>query len=333
MLKIERRHLVGATAGLLVLLAACTAPIIGTPTAQDIAAKPAHSGLKDAHFTITGHIVSGAADVQIKGEGLMVFKPASASRMALTGALGVLPFSIELISVGGNDYQRVGNAKWTKTTSNVKPASGDSWATAKDLKLIGEENLSQGKAWHLKGTADGKPFELWVRESDGYPLKYVNGDPNASLTLTFDQFDTGQRISEPASTDIKPEPKNATGAIGRPVHLNGVDVTVASVNPNYKSANQFITPKPDNRFVVVEVLYQSTGSEPVEYNQFDWTVSDGQGFSYRPSFSDKDPQLRSGQLDLGGKARGFITFEIPTTAQGLVVKAKVGDDSASVPLA
>lgn len=119
MLEIRARHLVGAAAGVLVLMAACTAPVIGTPTAQEIAAKPAHSGLKDAHFTITGHVVSGAADVQVKGEGLMVFKPASASRMVLTAALGVLPFSIELISVGGNDYQRVGNAKWTKTTSNV----------------------------------------------------------------------------------------------------------------------------------------------------------------------------------------------------------------------
>ena len=327
------RGLVGASAGLLVLESACAAPFTGTPTAQEIAAKPARSGVRDAHFTMTGQMVSGAGDVQVKGEGLMVFKPASALRMVLTASLGVLPFSVELISVGGNDYERIGNAKWTRAASKAKPASGGSWATAKDLKLIGEESLSLGKAWHLKGTANGQPFELWVRESDGYPLKYVNGDPNASLTLAFDRFNTGQRVSEPASSDIKPEPKTVTGAVGQVLHLNGVDVTVVSVDPNYKAANQFITPKPGNRFVVVEVLYQGTGSERIAYNEFDWSMSDGQGFSYQPSFADKEPQLHSGQLDPGGKARGFITFEISTTAQGLVVKAKIGDDSASVPLA
>lgn len=192
MFEIRMRAFVGASAGLLVLQSGCAAPFNGMPTAQEIATKPARSGLKDAHFTMSGEVVSGAADVQVKGEGLMVFKPASALRMVLTGSVGVLPLSVELISVGGNDYERVGNNEWTRATSKAKPASGDSWATAKDLKLIREESLSLGKAWHLKGTTNGQPFELWVRESDGYPLKYMNGDPNASLTLTFDRFNTAR---------------------------------------------------------------------------------------------------------------------------------------------
>jgi hypothetical protein len=107
----------------LVLLAACAAPTIGTPSAQEIAAKPSQSNLKDAHFTLAGQVTSGAADVQMRGEGLMVFRPATASRMILTGSVGVIPIAVELISVHGVDYERAGNAKWTKTTSNAKPAS------------------------------------------------------------------------------------------------------------------------------------------------------------------------------------------------------------------
>lgn len=316
----------------LVLLAACAAPIIGTPSAQEIAAKPSQSNLKDAHFTLVGQVTSGAADVQVKGEGLMVFRPSTASRMILTGSVGVIPFAVELISVNGVEYQRVGNAKWTKTTSNAKPASSSTWATAKGLKLIGEESLPQGKAWHVKGTSDGQPFDLWVRESDGYPLKYQNENPTAALTLTFDQFDTGMKVSAPAPSDIKPAPVNATGAIDQPMRLNGVDVTVVSVDAHYAAANPFMTPKPGNRYIVLEILYQSTGSDALQYNEYDWTVSDSQGFSYRPTVADKEPQLNSGQLDPGGKARGFVTYEVPTAAQGLVAKAKIGDDSASVPI-
>src|SRR5436190_10987352 len=114
-----------------VLLAACAAPVIGTPSAQEIASRPSHSNLKDAHFTLAGQVTSGAADIQVKGEGLMVFRPATASRMVLTGSVGAIPFAVELISVDGNDYQRVGNAKWTQTTSSAKPASSATWATAK----------------------------------------------------------------------------------------------------------------------------------------------------------------------------------------------------------
>lgn len=315
-----------------VLLTACAAPVIGTPSAQEIASKPSHSNLKDAHFTLAGQVTSAAANIQVKGEGLMVFRPAMASRMVLTGSVGAIPVAVELISVDGNDHQRVGNAKWTQTTSSAKPASSATWATAKNLKLIGEEDLPQGKAWHVKGTGDGQPFELWVRESDGYPLKYQSENPAAALTLTFDHFDTGQRVTAPAPSDIKPEPKDATGTVGQPIHLNGVDVTVVSVDPNYKPANLFITPKAGNRYIVVEILYQRTGPDAVSYNEFDWTVSDSQGFSYQPTFADKGPQLNSGQLVPDGKARGFITYEVPTTAQGLVVKAKIGDDSASVPI-
>lgn len=312
---------------------ACAAPGLSPPTPQEILGKPAKSDLKDAHFTLTGHFTSGATGVDVKGEGLMVIKPKSALRMTLTGSLGVFPFSIEQISVEGQDYQRVGNQKWTKTQAANKPSGANAWSEAKGAKLVAEEDQGQGKAWHVTATSsDGKPIEIWVRESDGYPLKMVTGDPDNNFTLSFDRFNTGQTVTGPPASEIKPDPKNVTGTVGQPMHLTGVDVTVVSVDPNAKGGNQYLQPKPGNRFVATQILYENTGSDPYDFNPFDWNLTDSAGFSYNTTYADIGPELHSGKLAAGEKARGYITYEVPTSATGLTLKLKSGEDTGRIPI-
>src|SRR5439155_9129692 len=129
-------------------------------------------------------------------------------------------------------------------------------------------------------TSSGEPFEAWVRESDGYLLKYSSSSDTGTLSLEFDKFNTGQSVSAPNPADIKAPAKNVTGQIGSPIVLNGVTVTVVSVDLNAKSGNEFITPKAGSRFVVVQVLYENTGSDPYDYNPFDWKLTDSAGVSY-----------------------------------------------------
>jgi hypothetical protein len=180
----------------------------------------------------------------------------------------------------------------------------------------------------LKGDA----FGLWVREDDGYPVKYSGGSGTAMLTITFDRFNTGTSVSAPNAADIKPPAKALAGKVGDRLALNGVALTVASFKPNFTNPNEFITPSSGKKFVVIEVLYENTGSDKVSYNPYDWKVSDASGFKYDESFTGEEPALHSGDLNRGEKVRGFITFEVPTNGTGLTVKVSVGDDTASFTL-
>lgn len=302
----------------------------GPPTAKEILAKPANSDLKDAHVRVTGHLASGAFSIDVTGDGVFIVKPNSATDLRLQGSLGAIPIAIEDLTIDGKDYRRIGSDKWTVTPAG----SGNTWADAKDASLVGEENLQSGKAWHVKATGtDGKAFEVWVRETDGYPLKLIGalGD-SGTITMVFDKFNTGATISAPASTDVKLPAKNVTGKVGVPVPLTAATITVVSADPNYKDPNEFSQPKAGNRFVAVEVLYENGGTETVSYNPFDWKLTDSAGFSYQQNYSGKEPALHSGDLAAGEKARGFITYEVPQSASGLALKLTLGDDTMTVPL-
>ena len=308
------------------VLVACGGP----PTAKEILNKPASSNLKDAHIKIGGHVTSGALSIDMTGDGVILLKPKAASDIRLQGSLGAIPIAIEALSVDGKDYQRTGSEKWTVTEGKSSVA----WSDAKDASLVGEESMPDGKAWHVKGTgSDGKPFDVWVRESDGYPLKATAslGD-SGTMTMVFDKFNTGATISSPPASEVKPAAKTLTGEVGTAVALNSATVTVVSADLNYRSADEFTQPKAGNRFVAVEILYENTGTEKVSYGPFDWKLTDSSGFSYDHGYSGKGPELHSGDLGPGEKARGFITYEVPQAAAGLVLKLTLGDDTLSVSL-
>jgi len=309
-----------------VALAACGGP----PTAKEILGKPANSDLKDAHVTASGHLVNGALSIDMTGDGVVLLKPQAASDLRLQGSLGAIPIAVEALSIDGKDYQRTGSDKWSVSTGG----SAASWSDAKDAKLVAEENLSQGKAWHVSGTGnDGKAFDVWVRESDGYPLKVSESlGATGTITLLFDKFNTGATVTAPSPSDVKPPAKNVAGRVGAPVQLNSATVTVMSADLKYTSSDEFVQPKAGNRFVAVEVLYENTGTDKVSYSPFDWKLTDSSGFNYDRSYSGKSPELASGDLSVGEKARGFITYEVPQSAGGLQLKLTLADDSLTVPL-
>jgi hypothetical protein len=114
--------------------------------------------------------------------------------------------------------------------------------------------------------------------------------------------------------------------------LTGVTVTVVQSDLNRQPSNSYLLPKAGNRFIVAEVLYESTGTDKVSYNPYDWKLSDSNGYDYDQTYTGIGPELHSGELAPGGKARGFIGYEVPKQANGFTLKAKVGDDSVAVTL-
>jgi hypothetical protein len=319
-------------ATVILLLSACDVPW-APPTPAQILRKPSQSDMKEGHFTLKGHFTSGAFAMDVAGDGTMVLKPKYALSIRMQGSLGAIPIAIQQIQVDGKFYSRAGNEKWTESDARTK--LGGNGSTAKDPKLVGEENLSQGKSWHIHATDSdsNQPFDAWIRESDGYLVKYSSSSDTGTLSYDFDKYNTGASVSAPPPAEIKPPPKTATGQVGSAVVLTGVTVTVVSADLDARSGTTYIKPKPGNRYVAVQILYENTGADPYNYNPFDWKLTDSSGFSYDTTYSGIGPELHSGTLARSEKARGYITYEVPASATGLAVKVKSGEDTATFPLA
>jgi len=173
------------------------------PTAQEILNKPDKANVKDAHFTLVAHIVSGSTAFDATGDGIVVIKPQQASKFTMQTTLAGQTLKFEEIITGGKEYDlSPDNPRWTVKSSTT--SSNPSSFKGTDASYLGEDSLPQGKAWHVKAKDDsGNPFEAWVRESDGYPLKYASTSQGSTFTATFDRFNTGVTVSAPPASDIQ----------------------------------------------------------------------------------------------------------------------------------
>src|SRR3989440_12602217 len=196
-----------ATLAVAVLLLAACGPTANQatkpPTAAEILNKPDQANVKDAHFTLVAHIVSAGVAFDATGDGVIVTKPAQASKFTMAATIAGQSLKFEEIIIGGKEYDlSPDNPRWTvKASTN---SSNPSSFKGTDAVYLGEATLAQGKAWHVKAKDDsGNPFEAWVRESDGYPLKYASTMQGSTFTATFDRFNTGQTVSAPPASDIQ----------------------------------------------------------------------------------------------------------------------------------
>jgi hypothetical protein len=172
------------------------------PTASEILNKPDQASVKDAHFTLVAHIVSAGIAFDATGDGVIVIKPTQGSKFTMMTTIAGQSLKFEEIIIGGKEYDLApDNPRWTvKASTSSNPSS----FKGTDAVYLGEDALAQGKAWHVRAKdASGSPFEAWVRESDGYPLKYATTTQGSSFTATFDHFNTGQTVSAPPSSDVQ----------------------------------------------------------------------------------------------------------------------------------
>ncbi|HEY0493052.1 MAG TPA: hypothetical protein VGD57_06260 [Candidatus Dormibacteraeota bacterium] len=202
----QRIVIIGA--GLAAILTACGYPTAVAPTAKEVLAKPLQSNLKDAHFVVSGKLSNNGATVNVTGDGEINYKPKPGGRFKFITTVAGQVVSFEQISVGGTDYgiQTPGAAKWVSKADPTGGIGPTVFAGASAQKYIGEENLPQGKAWHASAKdSTGNPFEAYIRESDGYPIKYVETQSGGdSITLTFDKYNSGTTITPPPSAQVTP---------------------------------------------------------------------------------------------------------------------------------
>lgn len=189
------------------LTAACGVPTpAAAPSAKEVLAKPQQSNLKDAHFNLTGKVTDNVETAPVVGDGLLVYKPKVAGHITFKATLGGQAVTIQELSLEGTNYGLTpASPKWvaTKSSEGFDP---NAFTGATEQKYIGEETLPQGKAWHVTAKDNGgNAFDAYIRESDGYPIKYVETQSGGqNITLIFDKYNTGETITAPPADQIQP---------------------------------------------------------------------------------------------------------------------------------
>lgn len=185
---------------LALLAAACQGPfgLGGPPSPQDIANKPGQSTMQDGHFKVTAVIVNGATHTTGSGDGVLALKGKGGLKLNIQVSAGLLNVGVDLIAVGGKQYERIGNGAWTVTTDSATPGNASHGAPT----YMGESQIGSDKAWHIRSKQSGTTYDEWVRESDGYLLKYAWQSDTGSFTMDFDQFNIGAHIAAPSDKEV-----------------------------------------------------------------------------------------------------------------------------------
>jgi hypothetical protein len=266
----------------------------------------------------------------LQGDGTVVFKPRTAVSLRLQTRLGAVPGELDVLEVDGVTYQRAAaDQKWQRSTTS---APDPTWDGATDPHLVGDATVGGEPAWHLRATRGGSPVEMWVRKSDGYPLQVLtrNG-AGTEFRFVYDGFNVAAAVVAPSPPEIKPPARVLSGRVGDSLSLNGARIAVISCDDNAVPDDDAVAPRPGNRFVVVEVSVENTGTRDLS-TYFDWQLTDSARDTWSQALSVREPSFLGGELAPGQTAQGFLTYEVSSTASQLVLTVKLDDDMASFAL-
>lgn len=88
-----------------------------------------------------------------------------------------------------------------------------------------------------------------------------------------------------------------------------VTITVTSVRTSKRALQEYTEP-PKHTYLGVKVTYTCTQGL-CDYNFYDWKLRGADGTEYDNEFGNGfEPELNSGKLHKGGKATGWITYDV-----------------------
>lgn len=137
-----------------------------------------------------------------------------------------------------------------------------------------------------------------------------------TATVTARSFTAPARVTSVPAT----VPAATVGTVGVPQSSGGLELTATKVETAQRGP--LGAPKAGNVFVNVLVSIANTERDTAPYNPLYFKVKDSGGFEYTGSLVGPDPSLKSGELAKGERAAGWVTFEVPAEASGLVLSYK-----------
>jgi hypothetical protein len=125
---------------------------------------------------------------------------------------------------------------------------------------------------------------------------------------------------EPEATEAPAtaEPVAAANKLGTKVQVGTEQFITAAKTAEYK--DKYLKPAKGSKYLAVLVTVEGISSEGSSYNPLYFTVRDAEGYEYNVSLIGKEPMLgASNDLAAGKTVKGWVTFEVPKTAEGLTL--------------
>ncbi|MFT4189382.1 MAG: DUF4352 domain-containing protein [Aeromicrobium sp.] len=125
-------------------------------------------------------------------------------------------------------------------------------------------------------------------------------------------------------------------AVGELVNLGDWAVQVHGVTDPYVATNEFMTPQPGNRFVVVDTEVTNNGDAPEIVSSIAcFDLRDAENKNYDITITGDSSSTLDGEVAPGSGLRGNLEFEVPEAATGLQLHFKCdvfGSGSAVISL-
>ncbi len=143
-----------------------------------------------------------------------------------------------------------------------------------------------------------------------------------ALSPNSTNINTGEKVGEidindnddQDDTGTNTEPSAKTYKQSEAVKVDDVQISLSEVK-NYTSSNQYIKPDDGYRFLAIMVNVENTSEGPASYNSWYFSLKNEDGVEYDSGYADIEPDLNSGTLQPGKKAKGYIVFEVPTSVK------------------
>ena len=231
----------------------------------------------------------------------------------------------DFVLVGSTIYVR-GNTftEWQTITggdpywgvfADINPAL---WQAGSNAHVLGEASVDGSRTWVLQLTNRfGLQFKAWIREGDGYPLRYTASWLNAKgltyyVNALYRRFNSAVQIAPPDMLN------RGIANPGAPVALPSGSVTVTDVAFDC-SGTASRRPGPHDKFVLVTLAFADTGPGQVSISPDAWRLY-GDGVNGAAPIDPGGPGLlRAETLSPGSRVSGAVVFEVPEDAYQLLV--------------
>ena len=157
----------------------------------------------------------------------------------------------------------------------------------------------------------------------GVVIFIVSLSQNSSTNGTATKV--GDNSSTTISNSVTNTPVTKAFKVNDKIQVGDYTITVTAYEGQV-TADKYSQPQSGNKYIAVEVLYENnTSSKILSYNPNDWSLSDSSGYRYTYSWNTpKEPALHSGEINPGGKSRGWLSFEVPTSSTNYTLQFSAG---------
>ena len=314
------------------------------PAASTVLADVARSSMRSAEFQIVGTEQASRMQGQIGAEvyhqnGTLTIGPPALELQPLADYPGENPDIDgrgDYVVIGSTVYQRVNSlnewrlssigAEATSSSAYMNPAT---WLTSSHQRFLGESAISGSPTWVMEATdAIGRKFRAWIRETDGYPLRYTTSYVNAKgrtyyINALYARFNTQVNILPPSLSN------QGMVSIGEPIKLPSGSVTVAGVAFDC-SGTATRQPAAKRKFVTLAVAFNDTGRAELPITPDAWRLYGDGTDGAAPVDTGSATSLHAQTLQPGHRASGGVTFDVAEDAYQLWTVGKFPDVTAVV---